>query len=104
MATAERAPAIGLITIPRAVLSVAAGVVFSVERAMSGDGRVRTARSNAWEAMCADRARAQARDETRRVVAALAATGERSPLTAQVTVGSSPRSKASHASLVSARG
>ena len=100
MATAERPPAAGLITIPRAVLSVAAGVVFSVERAMAGDGRVRTAQGNAWDAMCADQARARARDETRRVVAALAATADLPTLNAQV-VGSSPRSSASQASLVS---
>jgi hypothetical protein len=100
MATAERPPATSLITIPRAVLSVAAGVVFSVERAMVGDSRVRTARTNAWEAICADRARAEARDETRRVVAALAASTPMA-LTAHVSVGSSPRSSASQATLVS---
>jgi hypothetical protein len=74
MATAQSAPAIGLITIPRAVLSVAAGVVHGVECAVVGDDRVRTARGNAYDAMCADRARAQARHETSRLVAALAAT------------------------------
>jgi hypothetical protein len=127
MAIAERAPAIGLVAIPRAVLSVAAGVVFSVERAVVGDARVRTARSNAWEAMCADRARNQHRDETRRLVAALVRTAsmtsttapststaapstltrptaEPHRLTAQLTVGSSPRSSASQAALVSAAG
>jgi hypothetical protein len=101
MATAERAPAIGLLTIPRAVLSVAAGVYVSVERAVVGDAHVRTARSNAWEAICADRARAQARDDTRRAVAALAATTELASLNAQLAVGSSPRSNASQATLVS---
>jgi hypothetical protein len=123
MATAQRAPAIGIITIPRAVLSVAAGVVHTVERAVIGHARVRTARGNAYDAMCADRARAQARHETGRLVAALAAmSAERTvavelaalnarpapnaqpsisaALTAQA-VGSSPRSSASHATLVS---
>jgi uncharacterized membrane protein len=80
----------GFISIPRTLLSVAAGAVFSVERAVLGDRRVRTARGNAWEAVCADRARARARDEMRTLVAGLA----------QVAVGSSPRSRASHASLV----
>jgi hypothetical protein len=101
MATAERAPAIGLLTIPRAVLSVAAGVYFSVERAVVGDARVRTARTNAWEAMCADRALAQARDDTRRVVADLTATANLASLDTQLAVGSSPRSSASQATLVS---
>jgi hypothetical protein len=68
-----RASTIDLITIPRAVLSVAVGVVHTVERAMVGDARVRTARTNAWEAICADRERAQQRDEIRRVVASLTA-------------------------------
>jgi hypothetical protein len=127
MATAERAPAVGLITIPRAVLSAAAGVFYSVERAVIGDDNVRTARRNAWDAMCADRARAQARADTRAAVAALAASNTlivrtgHSPLTAQIgaaqigaaqtgagqsgggqrSVGSSPRSSASQATLVS---
>lgn len=116
MAIAEGPPATGLITIPRAVLSVAAGVVFSVERAVVGDARVRTARTNAFEAMCEDQARARAREETSRLVAALAASGPRSTLAgertaahsaagqavaAHLTVGSSPRSRASQAALVS---
>lgn len=119
MLTADDVPEIGLITIPRAVLSVAAGVFDSVERAMVGDARVRTARGNAWDAMCADRARAQNRDEVRRLVAALAAARPMPALpaaaaglstaagvepagsSAQSTVGSSPRSSASQAALVS---
>jgi hypothetical protein len=125
MTTAQRAPAIGLTTIPRAVLSVAAEVVHTVERVVIGDTRVRTARGNAYDAMCADRARAQARHETSRLVAALAASSaervaaaelaalnarpapyaQPSPTAqltaAQVAVGSSPRSSASQATLVS---
>lgn len=116
MATAEDDPATGLITIPRAVLSVAAGMVTSVERAVIGDSRIRTARRNAWDAMCADRARAQARDEMRQLIAALASTGPGPAMSepvlggpaltepavaAQLTVGSSPRSSASQADLVS---
>ena len=122
MTTPEDVPAIGLITLPRAVLSVAAVVLDSVERAVVGDDRVRTARGNAWDAICADRARAQARDDTRRLIATLAAgrtparagrapattarTGtarpdSTRPGTAQSAVGSSPRSSASHAARVS---
>jgi hypothetical protein len=101
MATAERAPATSFITIPRAVLSVAAEIVFNVERAMVGDSNVRTARSNAWDAICADQARNKHRDDTRRVVAALARTAPARSLKAQLTVGSSPRSSASQATLVS---
>jgi hypothetical protein len=106
MVTAEPASATGFLTIPRAVLSVAAEVYSSVERVVVGDSRVRTARSNAWEAMCADQARNRHRDETRRLVAELvrseaARIVAASTLTAQVSVRSSPRSSASHASLVS---
>ena len=73
MHTAERGSTIDLITIPRTVLSVAVGVVHTVERAMVGDARIRTAKGNAWEAICADRERAHQRDEVRRLVAELAA-------------------------------
>jgi hypothetical protein len=98
----ERAPAIGFTTIPRALLSAAAGVAYTVQRAVQGDARVRTARRNAWEAVCADRARAAHRAEMRELVAELARAGQMgtAPRTAQVRVGSSPRSKASQASLV----
>ncbi|HET9518929.1 MAG TPA: hypothetical protein VFO77_14505 [Actinoplanes sp.] len=103
MATVERAPTIALITIPRAVLSLAASVVSTVERAVRGDAHIRTARSNAWEAMCADRARLQARDDIRRAVEALGELNgpDRTVAGAQLSVGSSPRSSASQASLVS---
>jgi hypothetical protein len=77
--------ATGLADLPRAVLSLAAGMIDTVERAVIGEARVRTARGNAWEAVLADRARAHQRDEIRRQVAHL-------------TVGSSPRSKAVQAS------
>jgi hypothetical protein len=77
-----------MMTIPRAVLSAAAGVVETVERAVVGEERVRTARGNAWDAVCADRARALQQAEVDRLVATLA--GHR-------TVGSSPRSRASQA-------
>lgn len=138
MSTVKPGSTIDLTSIPRAVLSVAVGVVHTVERAMVGDARIRTARGNAWEAICADRDRALRRDEIRALVAALAATstvgtvpppagtapettgtvpppdgaGEDRDVTVglatpigrppagQLTVGSSPRSSASHATLV----
>lgn len=79
MTTAERGTSSGLIAFPRAVLSVAATMVYAVERAVVGDARVRTARGNAWEAICADRARALHRDEVRRLVATLASTRTNEP-------------------------
>jgi hypothetical protein len=78
-----------MMTIPRAVLSAAAGVVETVERAVVGEERVRTARGNAWDAVCADRARARRQAEIDQLVAAVAAGHRR--------VGSSPRSRASQA-------
>jgi hypothetical protein len=76
----------GLTDIPRAMLSAAIGMIDTVERAVAGGRQVRTSRGNAWEAVLADKARADLRDEVRRQVAHL-------------TVGSSPRSSASQASL-----
>ena len=64
---------IGLTTISRTVASLAVGVVHTLERAVVGDARMRTARGNAWEAVCADRARAEQRRELDRLVAELAA-------------------------------
>ncbi|MEU2610867.1 hypothetical protein ABZ570_04645 [Micromonospora sp. NPDC007271] len=64
---------IGLTTISRTVASLAVGVVHTLERAVIGDRRMRTARGNAWEAVCADRARAAQRRELDRLVAELVA-------------------------------
>ncbi len=107
---ATTATATGFTTIPRTVLSMAAGVVFTVARAVQGEKAVRTARGNAWDAVCADRDRARHRAEMRRLVADLAAAsavaaarGTLEPRitgNAQLSVGSSPRSSASHARLV----
>ncbi|MFY1699261.1 hypothetical protein [Solwaraspora sp. WMMA2101] len=72
MSTTSRDTTVDLIAIPRAVVALAAEVAHSVERAVVGDHRVRTAQGNAWEAICADRARAHQRDEIRRLVATLA--------------------------------
>ena len=73
MSTAGPNPSIGLTTISRTVASLAVGVVHTVERAVVGEARMRTARGNAWEAVCAVRARADRRAELDRLVAELAA-------------------------------
>jgi hypothetical protein len=65
----------GLVAISRAVVSAAAELLVSVERAMVGEDKVRTARGNAWDALCADRARAQARDDMEQLVRSLMANG-----------------------------
>ena len=83
MATAEGNQPAGILAVSRAVVSVAAELVAGVERAVVGDGKVRTAQGNAWDAIQADRARAQARDDMNEVVAELLANGprnEREPL------------------------
>ena len=95
MATAE----VGFAAVSRAVVSAAADLVAQVEKRVVGDGNVRTAQGNAWAAICADRARAQARADMDTMVAALAARQSRD----QRAVGSSPRSSASQAALVSTR-
>ncbi|MEV0806714.1 hypothetical protein [Micromonospora sp. NPDC050200] len=71
--TGPNSTALGLTTISRTVASLAVGVVHTLERAVVGEGRMRTARGNAWEAVCADRARADQRAELDRLVAELAA-------------------------------
>jgi hypothetical protein len=68
MATAELP---GIVAVSRAVVSAAAEFVAGVERAMAGDGKVRTARGNAWDALQADRARARERAEMDALIAAL---------------------------------
>lgn len=68
MATAD----VGFVAVSRAVVAAAAGLAAEVERRVLGDEKVRTAQGNAWAAICADRARAQARAEMDALVAALA--------------------------------
>ena len=95
MATAE----VGFVAVSRAVVAAAAELATEVERRVLGEENVRTAQGNAWAAICADRARAQARADMDAMVAALAANARRD----QRAVGSSPRSSASQADLVSTR-
>jgi hypothetical protein len=77
MAIAEGTQPAGIVAVSRAVVSVAAELVAGVERVVVGDANVRTAQRNAWAAIQADRARAQARAEMTAVVAALLATEPR---------------------------
>jgi hypothetical protein len=77
MTSEEAAQPAGIVAVSRAVVSVAAELVAGVERVVVGDGRVRTAQSNAWDALQADRARAQARAEMSELVAAILADGPR---------------------------
>ena len=97
MTTAE----VGFVAVSRAVVAAAAELAAEVERRVVGDDNVRTAQGNAWAAICADRARAQARADMDAMVAALAA--RRLGRGDQRAVGSSPRSSASQAALVSTR-
>jgi hypothetical protein len=53
---------------PRAVISTAAELLFVVGRSMFGSDRVPTARSNAWQAVCADQERARVRAEVLRAL------------------------------------
>ncbi|MEU8660740.1 hypothetical protein [Actinoplanes philippinensis] len=59
--------------VSRVLVSVAAEVATGVQRAVVGSDNVRTARENAWDAIQADRARAAARAEAARAVAAMIA-------------------------------
>jgi hypothetical protein len=59
--------------VSRAVVAYAADLIAGVERRVVGAGNVRTARDNAYTAMRADQARAQARADVDAMVAALAA-------------------------------
>jgi hypothetical protein len=90
MSSTESGSTIDLSSIPRAVASVAIGVVHTVERAVVGDARGRTARGNAWAAICADRDRAHQRAEVRRMVAALTATRTDAAATAPGARAASP--------------
>jgi hypothetical protein len=99
MATAEG----GFVAVSRTVVAAAADLAAQVERRVRGDEKVRTAQGNAWAAICEDRARAQARADMDVMVAALAAAHERRSHGDQRAVGSSPRSSASQAALVSTR-
>lgn len=71
MKTVDPGSPIDLATVPRALLSLTLGVLRTVERTVTRDGRLPTARGNAWAAVCADRERARRRDEIHRTVLAI---------------------------------
>jgi len=71
---------IGVAALSRAVVAAAADLVVTVERAVVGESKIRTARSNAWDAIQADRARAQAREDMDKLVRVLLANGPRTAL------------------------
>jgi hypothetical protein len=73
MTTATNVQPSGVVAVSRAVVAAAADLVVSLERAMVSESRIRTARSNAWDAIQADRARAQAREEMDQLVRSLLA-------------------------------
>ncbi|GAB3984463.1 hypothetical protein V1634_11190 [Plantactinospora veratri] len=103
MSAAKPDSTIDLTSIPRAVLSVAVGMVHSVERAVIGDARIRTARGNAWEAICADRERALRRDEIRALVASLAAAPPVGPATVAARGSTAARTAAAPRGSTAAR-
>jgi hypothetical protein len=61
----------GFAAVSRAVVSAAADLVTGVQRVVVGPTNVRTAQSNAWDAILADRARNAARDQLTREVSAM---------------------------------
>jgi hypothetical protein len=61
---------VDLTAAPRAVLSASVRVLYRV----LGERRLRTARGNAWEAVCADRERARHRAEVRHTLSRVHAT------------------------------
>ncbi|MEV6346734.1 hypothetical protein [Actinoplanes sp. NPDC051851] len=79
MATSQLNQPVGFAEVSRTLVAIAAEVVTGVQRAVVGPSNVRTARDNAWSAILADRARAAAREETSRAVAAIVATTPHRP-------------------------
>lgn len=63
----------GFAAVSRTVVSAAFDLLSSVERSVVGARKVRTARGNAYAAVCADRARARERADVDALVAALVA-------------------------------
>jgi hypothetical protein len=90
----EQIRSAGFAEMSRAVVSAAADLVGTVERAVVGDANVRTARGNAWAAICADRARARARDEMDQLVRALLANGPRTRAAGAATAAVISRAEA----------
>ncbi|MEV8507776.1 hypothetical protein AB0368_23550 [Actinoplanes sp. NPDC051475] len=92
----------GFAALSRTVVSYAAELIAGVERRVVGEEKMRTARGNAWAAICADRARAQARADMDAMVAVLAAQPRRRNAGSDAA-GSSPLSSVSPAALATSR-
>jgi hypothetical protein len=63
----------GFAAVSRAVVSAAADLVTGVQRVVVGPTNVRTAQGNAWDAILADRARNDARDQLMREISEMLA-------------------------------
>jgi hypothetical protein len=66
-----KATLIDLSAAPRAVVGTAAGLIYRVGCSVLGPENLPTAKSNAWEAVCADRERAREREEVQRLVSGI---------------------------------
>jgi hypothetical protein len=69
------APPVDLTAAPRALLRESVRLLYRV----FGERRLRTARGNAWEAVCEDRERAADRDRVGRALASARTTDRRRP-------------------------
>jgi hypothetical protein len=65
MAPPRQAENPDITAVPRAALIMGVRLLSQIQRAFGDTDGADTARRNAWEAVCADRARAVARDELR---------------------------------------
>jgi hypothetical protein len=66
MSSPVRTTSVDITAAPRAVIGATAGLLYMVGRSVLGESRIPTAQANAWEAVCADRQRAQSRAELER--------------------------------------
>ncbi|MGC9670243.1 hypothetical protein ACNTMW_27330 [Planosporangium sp. 12N6] len=69
MSSPMRNTPVDITAAPRAVIGATAGLIYLVGRSVLGENRVPTAQANAWQAVCADRQRAQERAELERWLA-----------------------------------
>jgi hypothetical protein len=66
MSSPMRNTPVDITAAPRAVIGATAGLLYRVGCSVLGESRIPTAQANAWEAVCADRQRAQSRAELER--------------------------------------
>ena len=64
---------IDLSAAPRAVVGTAADLIYRVGCSVLGAEKLPTAKSNAWEAVCADRERAREREEVEQLLSGIRA-------------------------------